>query len=116
MHNSNCLLILSELNTKVSVLQFLNILLTHFNENFVLKLLQDVDNDNDSVFTMINKTSNKDTLIELLEFLAIKFGNSELKPILWLQNNKNETFLDQVQSFKDEELKDQVADFIRNLN
>ena len=100
MNNSTCLLILSEHNKGVSVFEFLKFLLLHFEKILVLKLLQFVDNDNDSVFTMINERSNKNTLMELLKFLKTMFGNSELKSILNLQNKNKKSFFDQIRTYE----------------
>ena len=115
--NATCLLILSESNKRFKVLEMLKILLSHFNKTFVLKLLQAVTNDeNDSVFTLINKRTNSCSILELLNFLKTTFGNSELKSLLSLQNKNKKSFVDQVKSFRDEDLLSQVVVFIKSLD
>ena len=91
-------------------------LLAYFEGTLVFKLLEDVDNDNDSVFTTINKTANESILMELLLFLSTKIENSKLKIMQSLQNNQNLSFLDQERSFEDEALLNKVTDFISNLD
>ena len=85
-------------NKVVSLFEILQEILACTDEMFIKSLVENIDRDNNTIFTKINVQANAKTLIELLDWMDKILGATEFRTLLKIENKYGENFYAQVET------------------